>query len=67
MKHLMKRNNNEISDYLRDKQIECFTFNIIQHHPTAKAAFIMYYLGGEDLLGGYKNFQDEIGGLKIFN
>ena len=28
-----------------------------------KAAFIMYYLGGgEGFLGGYKNFQDEIGG-----
>ena len=32
MKHLLKRNNKEISAYLRDKQIECFTFNIIQHH-----------------------------------
>ena len=32
-----------------------------------KAAFIMYYLvGGEDFLGGYKNFQDEIGGIGNF-
>ena len=30
MKHLLKRNNEEISAYLRDKQIECVTFNIIQ-------------------------------------
>ena len=37
MKHLLKRNNKEISAYLHDKQIECFTFNIIQHHPTAKS------------------------------
>ena len=36
MKHLLKRNKKEISAYLRDKQIECFTFNIIQEHPTAK-------------------------------
>ena len=36
MKHLLKRNNKDISAYLRGKQIECFTFNIIQHHPTAK-------------------------------
>ena len=36
MKHLLKRNNKEISAYLLDKQIECFTFNIIQHHPTTK-------------------------------
>ena len=36
MKHLLKINNKEISAYLRDKQIECFTFNIIQHHPTTK-------------------------------
>ena len=36
MKHLLKRNNKEISAYLHDKQIECFTFNIIQHHPAAK-------------------------------
>ena len=36
MKHLLKRNNKEISAYLRDKQIECFTFSIIQHHPTTK-------------------------------
>ena len=35
MKHLLKRNNKkEISAYLSDKQIERFTFNIIQHHPT---------------------------------
>ena len=33
MKHLVKRNNKEISAYLRGKQIECCTFNIIQHHP----------------------------------
>ena len=31
---LVKRNNNEMSDYLSDKQIECCTFNIIQDHPT---------------------------------
>ena len=36
MTHLLKRNNKEISAYLHDKQIEYFTFNIIQHHPTAK-------------------------------
>ena len=36
MKHLVKRNNKEISAYLRDKQIERHTFNIIQHHPTTK-------------------------------
>ena len=36
MKHLLKRNNKEISAYLLDKQTECFTFNIIQHHPTTK-------------------------------
>ena len=33
MKHLLKRNNKEIFAYLGDKQIECFTFNLIQHHP----------------------------------
>ena len=36
MKHLLKRKNKEISAYLTDKQIECFTFNIIQHHSTIK-------------------------------
>ena len=37
MKHLLKRNNREmISAYLCDKQIECFTVNIIQHHPTTE-------------------------------
>ena len=36
MKHLLKRNNKEISAYLRHIQIECFTFNIIRHHPTTK-------------------------------
>ena len=36
MKRLLKRNRKEISAYLRDKQIECFTFNIIQHHPATK-------------------------------
>ena len=35
-KHLLKRNNKEISDYLREKQIEYFTFYIIQHHPAIK-------------------------------
>ena len=30
----IERNNKEISAYLRDKQIECFAFNIIQYHPT---------------------------------
>ena len=35
MKHLLKRNNKEIFAYLRDKETECFTFNIIQHHPTS--------------------------------
>ena len=29
MKHLLKRNNKAISIYLRDKKIECCTFNII--------------------------------------
>ena len=33
MKHLLKRNK-EIFANLHDKEIECFTFNIIQHHPT---------------------------------
>ena len=32
MKRLAKRNNKEISACLRDKQIECFTFNIIKRH-----------------------------------
>ena len=36
MKHLVKSDNKEISAYLRDKQIDCFTFSIIQHHPTTK-------------------------------
>ena len=36
MKHLLKRNNKATSAYLREKQIECFTFNIIQHHSTTK-------------------------------
>ena len=36
MKHLLKTNNREISAYLRDKQIECCTFNVIQHHLTAE-------------------------------
>ena len=36
MKHLLQRNNKEISDYLRDKQTECLTFSIIQRHPTTK-------------------------------
>ena len=36
MKHVLKRNNKEISAYLDHKKFECFTFNIIQHHPTAK-------------------------------
>ena len=36
MKHLVERNTKEISGYLRDKQIECCTFNIIQHHPTTE-------------------------------
>ena len=30
MKHLVRRNNKEVSAYLRNKQIECYTFNIIQ-------------------------------------
>ena len=34
MKNLVKRSNKEISAYLRDMQIDCCTFNIIQHHPT---------------------------------
>ena len=29
----LKRNNKELCAYLRDKQIECRTLNIIQHHP----------------------------------
>ena len=36
MKHLLKRNDKEISGYLCDKHIECCTFNIIQHHQTTK-------------------------------
>ena len=36
MKHLLKRNNKDIYAYLRDKKIECFTFNIIHHHPTTE-------------------------------
>ena len=31
----MHRNNKEISVYLCDKEIECCTFNIIQHHSTS--------------------------------
>ena len=34
MKHLLKRSDKEISAYLRDKQIECFTFNFIQQPRT---------------------------------
>ena len=26
----------------------------------------MYYLGGKRIFGGYKNFQDEIGGIGNF-
>ena len=40
MKHLLKTNNKEISTYLRDKQIECFTFNIIQYHPKPKTMIL---------------------------
>ena len=36
MKHSLERNNKQISAYLRDKQIECITFNIILHHPTTE-------------------------------
>ena len=36
MIHLLERNNKMIPVYLRDKKIECFTFNIIQHDPTTK-------------------------------
>ena len=36
MKHLVNRNIKEISAYLLDQQIECCTFNIIQHHPTTE-------------------------------
>ena len=36
MKYLLKINNKEISAYLRDKQIECFTSSMIQHHSTTK-------------------------------
>ena len=36
MKHLVKGNNKEVSAYLCNKQIECCTFNIIQHHPTTE-------------------------------
>ena len=36
MQHFLKRNKKGISAYLRDKQIEWFAFNIIQHHPTTK-------------------------------
>ena len=36
MKLLLERNIKEISAYLRDKEIECFTFNVIQQHPTTK-------------------------------
>ena len=36
MKHSVKRINKEISAYLRDKQIECCTFNSIQHHNTTE-------------------------------
>ena len=36
MKLLLKRNNEEIPACLRNKQVECFIFNIIQHHPTTK-------------------------------
>ena len=36
MKHYLKRNDEKIFAYLLDKQIECFTFNIIQHHTQMK-------------------------------
>ena len=36
MKHLMKRNNQKISAYLSDKQIESVTFNIILQQPTTE-------------------------------
>ena len=36
MKHVLKRDNKEISAYLRDKQIKCFTPSITEHHPTTK-------------------------------
>ena len=36
MKDLSKTNNKEISTYLHDKQIKCYTFNMVQHHPTTK-------------------------------
>ena len=36
MKHLVKRNNKEISAYLCNKQTECHIFNIIQHYPTTE-------------------------------
>ena len=36
MKHLLKRNNKEISAYLCEKQIKCCTFKINQHHPATE-------------------------------
>ena len=36
MNHLLKRHNKEISADLHELQIQCFTFNTIQHHPTPK-------------------------------
>ena len=36
MRHLLKRNNKDISAYLHDKQIKRFTFNIVQRHPTTE-------------------------------
>ena len=36
MKWLVERNNKQISVYLCDGQIECCTFNIIQHQPTTE-------------------------------
>ena len=50
MKHLLKRNNKEISAYLCYKQIECCIFNIIQHHPTTdnndSDKDVLLHLGG---------------------
>ena len=43
------------------------TFVTGGHFNHAKAAFIIYYLGGEDFLGDTKIFRTKLGGLEIFN
>ena len=43
MKHLLKRNNKEISAYVRDKQFECCAFSIIQQPITMTQTKTFYF------------------------